>query len=119
MFVLSAALLASVVFFQSRSDAQFRRMSPDDRAAALKDSLGLDSNQVLKVKKIYQDAQAQMQTAMESNQGDRDAIRSAMTTINDKTDVSIKELLTADQKTKYEAMVKNRAAMRNRMRGGN
>ncbi len=85
-----------------------RRMSPEDRAAMLKDSLALDSAQTAKVVKIYKDAQVQMQDAFQSNQGDREAIRAAMQEIGKKTDESIKAVLTDAQKAKYEQMLKNR-----------
>ena len=117
--MLMVSLFAAIVLFQNNSQAQFRRMSPDDRAKSLRDSLGLDSSQTLKVKAIYEDAQTEAQSVMESNQGDRDAMRSAMQTLNEKTDGKIKAILTPNQAKKYEEIVKNRAAMRNRMRGGN
>ncbi len=113
------AAVVLLLLIAAVAGAQGMRMSPEDRAAMLKDSLGLDTAQTAKVVKIYKDAQVKMQDAFQSNQGDREAIRAAMQEIGKKTDESIKAILSDKQKAKYEEMIKNRPArgMRGRRNG--
>lgn len=117
MGLIIAGLVGTLVLAQSSSQAQFRRMSPDERAKALRDSLSLDSGQTAKVKIILEDAQSEMTSIREANQGDKEAMRSAMQSLAEKTDTKIKGILNDEQKAKYEQMVKNRQAMRRGMRG--
>jgi hypothetical protein len=66
--------------------------------------LSLNTDQAAKVLAIYQDVDTKRQEIFKSNSGDRDAMRTAMRDVMDKTDVKIEALLTAAQKTKYEEM---------------
>ncbi len=79
-------------------------MTPEERTKQLTDSLTLTKDQQAKILKIYQDADKKRQEIFNSDSGDRDAIRSAMREVMDKTDKEITALLTAKQKTKYEEM---------------
>lgn len=90
-------------------------MSAEDRAKVLKDSLSLTDDQTKQVQKIYEDSQTEMQNIFQNNMGDRDAMRKAMTELNDKNDKAIEKLLTDEQKTKFEQFKKSRGQMR---RGG-
>ncbi|HTP12552.1 MAG TPA: hypothetical protein VMM37_02955 [Bacteroidota bacterium] len=100
--------VASVLSAQGMGGMQRMRMSPEQQATVLKDSLGLDSTQTAKVTTIYKEQQDEMAKIRDANQGDFDAMRTAMTEMRTKTDNKIKEVLTDAQKTKYEEMMKNR-----------
>jgi hypothetical protein len=99
-------MVASVLSAQGMG--QRMRMSPEQQATVLKDSLGLDSAQTAKVTAIYKDQQDQMAKIRDTNQGDFQAMRDAMTGLRTKTEEKIKAVLTDAQKTKYEQMLKNR-----------
>lgn len=110
--LLSLMLVIGIV----SAGAQGMRMSPESRAKALKDSLALDSTQTAKVTAIYKESQDAVMEAMQSGTGDRDAMRATMMEITKKADDKVKALLNADQKKKFEEMVKNRPARGPRMR---
>ncbi|MFZ1978612.1 MAG: hypothetical protein WAV76_11715 [Bacteroidota bacterium] len=88
--------------------AQMRRPSPEVQAKTLQDSLQLSGDQTTKITAILVDAQKDQQDAMSANQGDRQAIHSAMMEIMKNTDSKITALLTPEQAQKYEAMQKSR-----------
>jgi Spy/CpxP family protein refolding chaperone len=79
-------------------------MTPEQRTKQLADSLGLTRDQQAKVLKIYQESDQKRQELFNANSGDREAMRSAMREVMDRTDKDIETLLTAKQKTKYEQM---------------
>lgn len=79
-------------------------MTPEQRTKMLTDSLSLDKGQQAKVLKIYQESDKKRQEIFNANSGDRDAMRSAMREVMDKSDKDIETLLTAKQKTKFEDM---------------
>ncbi len=108
-------MVASVLTAQGMG-MQRMRMSPEQQAAVLKDSLGLDSAQTAKIATIYKEQQDEMAKIREENQGDFQAMRDAMGPLMTKTQDKIKAVLTDAQKTKYEEMLKNRPM--GRMRGG-
>ncbi len=84
------------------------RMTAEERAKVLADSLGLDSTQTAQVVIILKDQQGAMQKIREDNQGDFDAMRGPMTDLRKKTDEKITAILTESQKSKYQEMMKNR-----------
>jgi len=123
--VVKLALAVSVLTLMSLSTAsaqrmQRMRMSPEDRAKVLADSLALDSVQTAQVVAIYKDQQDAMQKIREDNQGDFEAMRGAMMDLRTKTDDKIKAVLNDTQKAKYEEMLKNRpmGGMRGSRGGG-
>jgi Spy/CpxP family protein refolding chaperone len=91
---------------------QGMRMSPEERAKALTDSLALDSTQTAQVIAIFKDQQAAMDKVREDSQGDREAMRGAMMDLRKKADDKIMVILTDAQKTKYQDMIKNRPMSR-------
>lgn len=109
-FAVSMLMLLGVVTAsaQRMERMQRMRMSPEDRAKVLADSLALDSTQTAQVVAIYKDQQDAMQKVREDNQGDFDAMRAAMTDLRTKTEEKIKAVLNDTQKAKYEEMLKNR-----------
>jgi len=92
------------------SNAQMMRISPEERAKALKDSLALDSVQTAKAVAVFKESQKAIGEAFQDAAGDREAMRAAMTEIAKKADDKIKAFLTDAQKKKYEEMIKNRPA---------
>jgi len=92
------------------SQAQMMRMSPEERAKALKDSLALDSVQTAKAVAVFKESQKAIGEAFQDAAGDREAMRATMTEIAKKADDKIKAFLTDAQKKKYEEMIKNRPA---------
>lgn len=91
------------------SNAQrMQRMTPEERAKVLADSLALDSTQTAQVVTIFKDQQDAMAKIREDKQGDFDAMRGAMMDLRKKTDEKIMGVLTESQKTKYQEMIKNR-----------
>jgi biopolymer transport protein ExbD len=91
------------------SNAQrMQRMTPEERAKVLADSLALDSTQTAQVVTILKDQQDAMGKIREDKQGDFEAMREAMTDLRKKTDDKIMGILTESQKAKYQDMIKNR-----------
>ncbi len=109
-------ILGCTLMFCSIAQAQRMRMSPEDQAKALKDSLGLTDEQTTKVTTILKDAREEMTTLMSQNNGDRDAMRDSMQVIQKKSDAQIKTVLTAKQSKKYDALVNARRARMQQMR---
>jgi periplasmic protein CpxP/Spy len=96
-----------VVVSTTGAYAQRMRMSPQERVAALKDSLGLSDDQTAKITSIFEDMGKQRQAIFDSTD-DRDARRQAMMSLSAKADTLIESVLTDQQKAKYEAMEKER-----------
>jgi protein CpxP len=103
LFVLLLACSAAPSLAQPRM-----RMTPEQRAARLKDSLALSDEQVGKIIAIYQQSDKDREEAMSTAGDDRDARMAAMRKIMDETDTKIESLLTDTQKAKYEDMKKQR-----------
>jgi protein CpxP len=105
-FSLAVLLLAGSL---SLSHAQQRmRMTPEQRADRLKDSLALSDDQVGKVLAIFKESDTKREDAFAAAGDDRDARMSAMRKIMDETDTKIESVLTDSQKAKYEAIKKQR-----------
>ena len=108
-FFFSLIVLFTAAFLSvTTARAQMRRLSPEVQAKTLQDSLQLSDDQTTKVTAILVDAQKDQQDAMSANQGDRQAMRSAMMEIMKNTDSKITALLTPEQAQKFEVMQKNR-----------
>lgn len=100
--------IAALLVISGTLAAQGMRMSPEDRAKMLKDSLALDKAQTEKVTAVYKESQDAMMNAFQSASGDRESMRGTMQEISKKADEKIKALLTDAQKKKFEEMIKNR-----------
>ena len=107
----TAALLSTTAAL-----AQMRRPSPEVQAKMLKDSLQLSDDQTAKITDILAEARKDQQDAMSANQGDRQAMRSAMMGIMKNTDTKITTLLSTEQAQKFESMQKNRREQMMRQR---
>ncbi|HEY6192654.1 MAG TPA: hypothetical protein VI215_10075 [Bacteroidota bacterium] len=88
--------------------------APKDRAADLKERLSLTDSQTTLITKIFTESQEAMRKAIDSVKDDRQAMRGLRTEMMKKSDERIDSVLTADQKKKYDELVKER---RSRMRG--
>ena len=107
--VIAVGILTMMIATVSNSQRmQGMRMSPEERAKVLTDSLALDSTQTVQVIAMFKDQQAAMDKIREDNKEDREAMRGAMMDLRKKTDEKIMAILTDSQKTKYQDMVKNR-----------
>ncbi len=111
--LLMVALLLGLC--ATSSFAQGLRMSAEDRTKMLKDSLSLTAVQADSVLKIYKMADKERQEVMSTAGEDRETRMTAMRKVMDKTDAKIEVLLTPEQKTKYDAMKKARAARMQQM----
>jgi len=87
---------------------QGMRMTPEQRAARLKDSLALSDDQVGKLIPIFQESDRKRTEAMDAAGDDRDARMAAMRGVMESTDKQIESILTDTQKAKYEGMKKQR-----------
>ena len=92
------------------------RMSAEERTKMLTDSLSLTAVQADSVLKIYKESDAERQKMFSSGEGDRQARMEAMRSLAEKTDAKIEGLLTAEQKAKYDEMVKQRQSRMQNMR---
>jgi len=109
-FLLFFAVALMMGIAASNASAQgTMRATPEERAKMLKDSLGLNDKQTGKVVIIFKSMSEKRQAVMDSLD-DRDARREAMMKLMSQTDEKIEALLTADQKVKYEVMIKEREA---------
>jgi hypothetical protein len=97
------------------------RMSPEDRAKMFSQRMeqqisGLTDQQKDSIEAINLDISRAMQAAFEQNQGDRDAMRSAMQSLQQQRDERLKAVLNDDQYKQYQDMMQN---MRRNFRGNN
>lgn len=91
-------------------------MDPGQRSQMMKERLNLSDDQTTQVKAILEDSRTKMEALRSNSSLSQDDRRSQMMTIRKGENDKVEALLTADQKTKYEAMQQE---MRGRMRGGN
>lgn len=115
---------------QSQSGQQQQRgqrMSPEERlekqVTEMKTKLALTDDQTTKVKAIMKANQDKQRAAFEKArengaQPDREKMRTEMQANMKKQDADIKAVLTAEQKTKYDAMVKAREERIKNRQGG-
>ena len=102
LFVISVMLVATI----NLATAQQPQMgTPEERAKVqtdrMVDLLKLTADQKTKIAAIELDLAKQMDTKMRSNQGNREAMRTAMQEIDKLRDDKYKAELTADQFKKY------------------
>jgi Spy/CpxP family protein refolding chaperone len=106
--LLSIALLLLACSLSLSHAQQGMRMTPEQRAARLKDSLALSEDQVAKLVPIYTESDKKREAAFATAGDDRDARMAAMRSVMDSTDSKIESLLTDSQKAKYGDMKKQR-----------
>ncbi len=99
-------LVAFVVLAAASAFAQPPRMSAEDRTKRLTEQLGLNEDQAKKVLAINKRSEEDMRAIFESAGDDRDAMRDKMRAHREKVVKEIQAVLTADQKVKYEEILK-------------
>jgi periplasmic protein CpxP/Spy len=87
-------------------------MDPERRANMLKERLNLTDDQTAQVKGIFADSRTKMEALRSNTSLSQDDRRSQAMAIRQSEDQRVHGVLTADQKTKYDAM---QAEMRQRM----
>ncbi len=92
------------------------RMNPADQAKNLQTALKLTDDQTAKVQAIFQAQSAKMDSVRTAANGDRDAMRQAMTSMRSETNTKVNAVLTPDQQTAYKKYQDDmRAQMMQRM----
>ncbi|MGD0589675.1 MAG: hypothetical protein ABSA44_02600 [Bacteroidota bacterium] len=107
-------IIGVLILLSTVAQAQPQRMSVKERVKILKDTLKLNDEQTMKITTILEDQREEITTAMNDNRGDRNAMHAVMQEIMKKTDDKIKEVLTEDQASKYDEMLKAQRAKMNR-----
>jgi len=114
--VCCAVLLAGIVSAQNAPNPptapggeRGARQTLDQRVNALAERLGLTDEQKAKVKEIYEKQQKDMQALRSDTTLTGDARRTKMGEIMKATNDAIAALLTPEQKTKWEAYLKERS----------
>ena len=116
--MLILAIVAVALLLPMRAWSQRGPMSVEDQVKALTERLSLTKEQVEKATVILTASQKEGQAIRDSLTGDRDAMRTAMTTQRERVDKKISGILTPEQLKKYEDMMKERRErMRQRMQG--
>jgi Spy/CpxP family protein refolding chaperone len=88
--------------------------SVDDHVKQLSTKLNLTADQQAKIKAIMEEQNQQMQTVMKDDSLSMDAKHAKMHSMHEATHAKVRELLNDEQKTKFDAMVKD---MDGRMHG--
>ncbi|RYY21272.1 MAG: hypothetical protein EOO36_01225 [Cytophagaceae bacterium] len=127
---LLAALVFTTVTAQAQTIPTTQTTPPTDRGAMrspeqqaqqaqrLAKELNLTADQQTKVQQFMAAQRQETQTAIQSAGGNRRAMGQAMRTGRDKFNGQLKEVLTADQYTKYQQlMTERRAQLRERRQG--
>ena len=99
----------------SRAQGGGQRRSPEDQAKQLQTQLSLNDDQTAKITAIYKDQATKRDSIRTAANGDRDAMMKAMMPLMQSTSTKIKAILTPDQATAYDKLMKDRM---DRMRGG-
>lgn len=93
-------------FAQGQGQGQGMRLSPKERAEALGKQLSLSPEVIVKVTAIFEKYQKIIADKRAELQGDRDAMRAAMTEIRETQNKEIIALLTKEQAAKYDEILK-------------
>jgi len=93
--------------------------SVDDQLKNLTEKLGLTDDQQAKVKPILEDAHSQMATLMQDESMSREDKMAKGRSLRETTNGKIRDVLTDDQKKKFDEMQKEmQDRMRQRQQGG-
>ena len=109
VWIIIVLFLASLLFNCADDTARRQRMTPEERAQQLQKALDLTDEQTGQVTKIYTEMREEL------SGGDREAMREAIRDFREKTDARINEILTDEQKEKYQTFQQEqRKEMRDR-----
>lgn len=95
------------------------RFSVEEQVSDLKEELALTDDQADQITDILKEQRNQMENLRESFDGERGQMRDKFREIREKTNTQIKELLTDEQKEKYDEFVEERQSRMRRPRPGN
>lgn len=113
-FLLMCCLLVGITAV-SRAQGGGQRRSPEEQAKQLQTQLSLNDDQTAKITTIYKDQAVKRDSIRTASNGDRQAMMTAMMPLMKSTGDKIKAILTADQATAYDKIMKDRM---DRMRQG-
>jgi protein CpxP len=99
----------------SRAQGGGQRRSPEEQAKNLQTQLKLNDDQTTKITAIYKAQATKRDSIRTASNGDRDAMMKAMMPLMMSTNTQIKAILTPEQSTAFDAMMKERM---DRMRNG-
>ncbi len=99
-------LLVSLISFAQQSDGRTPQQKAQDKAQKLTSELSLTADQSTKVQNVFlqQEQQAAAIKSKYANATDKSGMRAEMKPIHEQTDASLKQILTADQYTKYQTI---------------
>ncbi|MBN2637364.1 MAG: hypothetical protein JXR61_13910 [Prolixibacteraceae bacterium] len=110
-------MLALTVTSMAQGFGGGQQMTPEERAkqttAQIKEAVGLNADQEKKVLDLNIEQgkkQSKMFEEMQGGGGDMEGMREKMTAMREETSKKLKEILTADQWTKYEKWQEERRA---------
>jgi hypothetical protein len=106
--------IVMMLFLSFSANAQMMRMDPKERAEELKEKLGLDEEQTVKVEEIYAKADNEIKQIIQDGSINRDQIRETIESIMSNSDIDIIKILNNEQKIKYKQIIKEQ---KNRMPG--
>lgn len=102
----------------SRAQGGGQRRSPEEMAKGLQTQLKLTDDQTVKITTIYKDQATKMDSVRTAANGDRDAMRQARMPIMKATNDKVKAILTPEQSTAYDALLKERMSRMGQGGGG-
>lgn len=115
MFMLGALCLSLTVFAQGPGQGRPGGRGQGINMDTLQAKLSLSDDQVNEFKQINEGMRAKRRELFEASDGDRESMREAMQGLRAEADQQIKDILTVEQWTKYEAyLVKMRENRGNR-----
>ncbi|MDB5133901.1 MAG: hypothetical protein JWP37_504 [Mucilaginibacter sp.] len=116
-FLLMCCFLIGITAV-SRAQGGGQRRSPEDQAKQLQTQLSLNDDQTAKITAIYKVQATKRDSIRTASNGDREAMMKSMMPLMMSTNDKIKAILTADQATAYDKIIKERMD-RMRQAGGN
>jgi len=117
-FLLFAQVLFLLSAIQCSDNQSFQgRMSPEDRAAQLKEALDLTDEQTKEIEKIYQESQEKISQMRDQFDGDRDQMREKMTVYREEINKKIEAILYEDQIERYREYQEERRQFRRDRQG--
>ena len=112
LFVTASIVLASLVTFAQEHMGGRPQMDPAAQTEKLAKDLGLSDDQKAKISPIISDAIQQRKDARAKSNGDRNAFRESMKTIEQNKDAQFKTILTDEQFKKYQQLKEELKARR-------
>ena len=122
IYTLVAVLFVAQLSYAQRGQGQQRqRMTPEQRVERMAEELGLDDAQkeaILQIENDFGEKTADFrETIREADEDERRDLFASMRAIMDEKDAKVREVLTEEQKEKYDEMLKKREEMRQQRRG--